>query len=467
MIYLDLLDSVKTAHPQRYSGEWWRPNNDDERQAAIEMARADMMVRLLHGETIILSNNQATDSAGWLQLAHDFCRIELPWEPVSIAFFNVAPKSPADAVRKIVVDYFKDEKFNLSAWVGLSKSTREKVAKNVSNEERPQFGDMFMGVLTDIPDSYLDENLLKQAAGLQIFYEYLLKNQDKKVAYVADTVGEFIWPRMNALANTNLGISGEILDAVKKTAGESRLEFRSSLYNAASQFSGDQQQLLRRTIDYYYNQKMGLSVNRGRGVYTFSDFDENTPIDKDETLDRVVDSVNRPDGVISKVVLRMSPDRVKNYLTWGDFTDLLKDGKFLDKALRLRGLIQEYNTIDKRRSDYLTKYRTWLGKTVDAMQAHHEFLASYLSTKVVLKKKQMFFHIAPWAGAAIGAMAASSIFHGMELVGAGAGTLLSTALYDLIKDRFVGKYFEYTSVGRIRTILDEDIKIAPDEELIP
>lgn len=431
------------------------------------MARADMMVRLLHGETIVLSNNQATDSAGWLQLAHDFCRIELPWEPVSISFFNVAPKSPADAIRKIVTDYFKDEKFNLSAWVGLAKSTRDQVVNNIADENHPQFGDMFSGVVTDISDSYLDENLLKQAAGLQIFYEYLVKNQNKRVAYVADTVGDFIWPRINSLSNTNLGISEEILDAIKKSAGETRLEFRSSLYNAASQFSGKQQQTLRRMIDYYYNQKMGLSVNKGRGVYTFSDFDKDTPIANDEALAQVADSVNRPDGALSKVVLRMSPDRVKNYLTWEDFTYLLKDEKFLDKALRLRALIQEYNTIDRRNPDYLTKYRVWLGKTIDATQAHHEFLATYLSQKVALRKKQIFFYIAPWAGAAIGAMAASSIFHGMELIGAGGGTLLSTALYDLVKDKFVGKYFEYTTVGKFRTMLDEDIRIASDEELIP
>ncbi len=47
MTYIDLLDSVKTAHPKSKSLEWWHPQTEFDQTASVAIAQTNIMMRLL------------------------------------------------------------------------------------------------------------------------------------------------------------------------------------------------------------------------------------------------------------------------------------------------------------------------------------------------------------------------------------------------------------------------------------
>jgi len=462
MIYLDLLDSVKTAHPETFSSEWWRPNSPDEQEHSRELARAEMMIRLLHGDTIVLSNNQATDSVGWLQLSEDFSILNPPWEPIAMAAFGTQ-QITKDSLLEIIINYFQDPKFNLSAWVGIDAPLRNKVVENLKRHETPQFEKMFDYVLPFI-DPRLSKALDAQAIGLQRFYEYLVRYQGRQVNLTAVTVANSIWPRMEKLRDRLNGIPGDILDEIKHFVGKDRLEFRSSLYNALAIIEEPMRSHVRKYVDRFYNEKMGLSVCKGRGVYTVTDHDPNTPAEEDEKIDALADDLNSKEGLLGRMALQFYPSKIRNHLKWDDFVKILADPEFGRSAHHLRTMLGTYDEISPDDPKYLTKYRIWLDRSLDALNQHHELLSKYLASQSIKSGEKLIIYIGAWTGAAIGSVLGGQVAYG--LAGQAVGGSLSAMLYDAVKEKILPKFLVTTAAGRYRTALKEAVSFKSDEELL-
>lgn len=477
--YLDFLDSVKSAHTEKYSPEWWRPNTIEDQNNSIEFARAEMMLRILHGDTIVLSNNQATDSVAWLTLASSFSQISLPWETISLAFFQVAPASPAGAVKDIVVNYFSNPEFSSSAWTGLDDKLRTRVLANITKDSRPFFHRMLSGVTKSIDDSNLAQALEAQATGLHLFYEYLLKNESRMVSFVARDMGSYLWPKLEAMSKIPGGVSEETLAYIRQKLNASALEKRSALYSAIEDIEPIEREELKKYIDFFYNEKMGLSVSKGRGVYTISDHDETISPARDEEMASLADSTNSDIGLLGNNVLQIRQEKFKDHLAWDDFLKLIQDDDFIRSANFLRRMVEEFDTLPSTGDGHSTEYFRWFGKTIDALNRHQDFLAVALKRKAVKGLNGFVLKIGPWLGAGAGAIVGtelgSHLVYGMSSVaqagsaalGATAGgTIMSELVSDLLKERGLPAILASTASGKIRAALKEAVSIRSDEDLL-
>jgi hypothetical protein len=468
MLYLDLFDSVKTAHTEEVSSEWWRPHIRLEQEHSRELARAEMMVRLLHGDTIVLSNNQATDSVGWLQLAEDFSTLNMTWEPIAMAVFGTRQIPTNDSLLEMVINYFKDKNFKLSAWVGVDLPLRNKVVENLQKHPMPRFDLMFEGVTSSL-DKRVAEDLNRQAVGLQKFYEYLTRNKEKEICFPASIVGDYLWPRMKAMADQPDGIqSGElkhIKQYLEETQGPNRVEYRSALYQALDTMDEPRRTHIRKYVDRFYNEKMGLSVSKGKGVYTFTDHDPNTPVDLDSRMDAQADRPNDPEGILGQVVLSVDPKKIKYTLKWDEFLRILSDKEFGHSSHFLRMVIRDYDYLNPQDLNYHSKYTNWLGRTFDALNKHQDLLATMLGKEVAKRNAStLAITIGTWTGAALDAVLASQI-HYVIGVGAATGAVLSKVLEDRFKKSPPQKLVT-SAAGRIRTSLKESVTVKSDEELL-
>ncbi|MCL4257766.1 MAG: hypothetical protein KJZ53_04455 [Anaerolineales bacterium] len=478
--YLDFLDSAKSAHTEKYSPEWWRPDTVEDQNNSIEFARAEMMLRILHGDTIVLSNNQATDSVAWLTLASSFSQISLPWETLSLAFFEVAPASPAEAIKDIIVNYFSNPEFSSSAWTGLDDKLRALVLSNITKDSRPLFHRMLSGVTKSIADSNLAQALEAQATGLHLFYEYLLKNESRMVSFVAKDMGSYVWPKLEALSELPGGISKKTLTHIKQKLKNSKaLEKRSLLYNAIEDIDPPEREEVRKYIDFFYNEKMGLSVSKGRGVYTISDHDEAISPIRDEEMASLADSTNSPVGLLGNNVLQIRQEKFKDYLSWDDFLHLIQDDEFKRSANFLRRMVEEFDTLPLSGDGYFREYNNWLGKTFEALNNHQDFLAEALKRKSAKGVNGFVLKIGPWlgagAGAIVGAELGSHLVYGMSsaaqagsaALGATAGgTIMSELVSDLLKERGLPAILASTASGKIRASLRDAVSIRSDEALL-
>ena len=469
MIFLDLLDSAKSAHVKEYVSEWWRPENDEQQRTITEMAQAEMMVRILYGETITLSNNQATDSVAWLTNAEKFCSLDTPWEPVAVAFSGVQPSSPADAIRDILINYFADHSFKLSSWVGLEDKLKDKVAENLKQHDLPNFEKMFIGVIDSMFDQKLSDKLNQQAFGLQKFYEYLNINQAKPVSIRAVSVGDRLWPRLMSLKDDPKGIPAATLDSIKDIATPHKVEFRGSLYNALEKLDMDSHERIRirKFIDRYYNEKMGLSVANGKGVYTTTDFDLNTSLDEDESIDIRADQYNGEDGLLGRVALEINPETSANFLKWDDFASVLKDDVFRKSARGLRLKIEEYDDLKPMDPWYDRKYRLWHSQTYEILNQHHELLASYLGKRIIHKGSSIKIYIAPAITAAVPPLLALAAGNnlGEQVIYTFLGGLVGYAASEIVKEKIQPVIKTANTTGCIRTALKDSVKLKSLKEL--
>lgn len=471
-LYLDFLDSAKSAHVEQYANDWWRPDSVIDQNNSIEFARAEMMVRILHGDTIVLSNNQVTDSVAWLSLADQFSKISLPWEPISIAFFNISPSSPSQAIKAIIVGYFSDPNFVSSAWVGLDKKLKELVLKNITKSDEPMFHRMLYGVTKSIGDADLAQALEVQAIGLQSFYEYLINNSHRLVSFRAGTIGSHIWPKLEALKNRDRGIPERVLTHIKTKLSFERMEHRGSLYEAIGDLDITEREDVRKYIDFFYNEKMGLSVSQGKGVYTITDHDKLTSPVEDERMVNLADSTNSTVGLLGNNVLQIRSERFKDYLTWEDFLDLVSLPEFQRRANFLRRMIEEYDTLDLTGEGHFKNYNSWLGKTFDALNKHQDYLAEQLGRRAVRGVNGFVLKIGPWlgagAGAIVGSVLGNSLAYGLAgAIGANAGgTILSEMVSDLLKEKGLPKLLASNAAGKIRAALEGSVSIKSDEELL-
>ncbi len=468
MLYLDLFDSVKTAHTEELSKEWWRPNIRLEQENSRELARAEMMVRLLHGDTIVLSNNQATDSVGWLQLAEDFSTLNMTWEPVAMAVFGTNQTPTNDSLLEMVINYFKDKNFELSAWVGVDLPLRNKVVENLQKHPMPRFDLMFEGVTSSL-DKRIAEDLNRQAVGLQKFYEYLTKHKGKEICFSAGIVGDYLWPRLKLMTEQHDGIQVDELKHIRefivKTMDASRLEYRSSLYRALETIDEPRRTHIRKYVDRFYNEKMGISVAKGKGVYTFTDHDPNTPIELDSRMDAQADHPNEPDGVLGQVVLSVDPKKIKYKLKWDEFLRILGDKEFGHSSHFLRMVVRDYDYLNPKEPDYHAKYNNWLGRTFDALNKHQDLLAKMLGKEVAKRSATtLAISIGAWSGAVLDAVLASQVQYVIG-VGAVTGAILSKALEDKF-EKSPPKKLVTSAAGRIRTSLKEAVTVKSDEELL-
>ncbi|MFZ5909433.1 MAG: hypothetical protein ACOYYU_05405 [Chloroflexota bacterium] len=473
MIFLDLLDSAKSAHTKKYVNEWWRPDSEAQQMKVVEMARAEMMMRILHGDTVVLSDNQAVDSVAWMKIATKFCELRLPWKPVAIAFSNKQQATSYDAITAILINRFTDDTYKFSSWVGLDNDLRAGVARNLNRVgNNLQIGDMLNGLISSIPDQHLVDELMSQVAGLQSFYEYLKQNEYSNVSFPAEKVGNQIWARLLSLKDLPNGISSKTLKFMKKVAS-SKVEYRSALYDALEQMDIDEQSRVRKIVDRYYNEKMGYSVAEGKGVYTTVDFNPNTSLENDMKFDIQADKFNGENGLLGRVVLEIHPEKMAEYLGWDEFEQVLKDEKFQAKAWLLRARIKQYDDLNPNDPEYFAKYRNWLGETIDVLESHHEFLAESLGGRVVQKESRKFkAFFAPGLGSSIAGTAAGlylGSFFGEPygtIVGGIVGGFIGNTGYDLLKDRALPFLKLDNAVGSVRTALKDAAKIKGDEKLL-
>lgn len=468
MLYLDLFDSVKTAHTEELVKEWWRPNIRQEQENSRELARAEMMVRLLHGDTIVLSNNQATDSVGWLQIAEDFSTLNMTWEPVAMAVFGTTQTPTNDSLLEMVINYFKDKNFNLSAWVGIDLPLRNKVVENLQKHPIPRFDLMFEGVTSSL-DKRVAEDLSRQAIGLQKFYEYLTKHKGKEICFPAGVVGDYLWPRLKLMAGQQDGIQidelKQIREYIVKTSDVGRLEHRSSLYRALDTIGEPRRTHIRKYVDRFYNEKMGLSVAKGKGVYTFTDHDPNTPLALDSRMDAQADHPNEKDGLLGQVVLNVDPKKIRYKLKWDEFLRILSDKEFGHSAHYLRMILRDYDYLNPQDADYHSKYRNWLGRTFDALNKHQDLLANMLGKEIAKRSgTTLSISIATWSGAMLDVVLASQVQYVIG-IGSVAGAVLSKVLEDKF-EKSPPKLLMTSAAGRIRTSLKQAVTVKPDGELL-
>jgi hypothetical protein len=462
MIYLDLFDGVKSAHPKTLAPEWWRPNTFKEQEQSRELARAELMVRLLYGDTVVLSDSQAIDSVAWLQVASDFSSLKADWIPLFISIYGVQDVTPEEALLDVMLKYFSNPNFLFSAWIGLDSPQREIIVANLKRSEKPHFGDM-LGNIGKMVNADIFELLESQALGLQKFHEYLTRNRDKGILIRPKFVGPYIWPRMKSLKDLPNGIPEKILLHLENLIGLGGIESRSRLYYALANVNEPTRTHVRKYVDRFYNEKIGLAVSGGKGVYTITDHDPRKLSIDDEELDALADNTNTSEGLLGRTVLQYYPQKLHDFLSWDEFLEIIEDYEFSKSVIHLRRTLDEYDLLDSSEPQYFKKYRTWLSRSLDALNRHQDLLARYLASKAVQKDNKLVIFIGSWVNS-MSSLVGGQVAYGIEnLV---SSEPLSNTLFDLIGGRKLPQKLMTTAAGRIRTALKTAVDIKPDEYLL-
>jgi len=479
MLYIDLLDSVKTAHPEKYSHEWWRPDSVSEQENAIKIAHTTMMVRLLYGETLIMPNNQANDSVGWLRAADAFNALgkNLDWAPVAIAAFGSSQAKPtSEYLLEVTLKNFSDPNFVFSAWVGLGQKQKEKIVSNLKKDTPSRFAEMMDGVKSEF-GSELDDKLIEQALGLQRLYNYLVDWEKKGLVVINSTQTSYsIGKHMSKLKGEeeSTKVLKKIAKSITKQHGKGALEARSLWYRYLEQIEEPVRSNAKAYVDRYYNEKLSISVNRGKALFTFTDHNPDSPLFEDELNDNLADQ-SRKDGVLSKVALQVYPEKIRSIssLKWKTCTEIVTDTDFKNSLNAMLYLYREFDNLNKDK-DYFKNYRSWRTQMWEKLQKHNEFLAKSLAPAVSLDSTGMRLivraapHTIPAASAAVSATV--GYIQGIPLaestIVAGAIAYLSSILFDVVKEEILPNLIKTSVAGRIRSSLDEAISIRPDEELL-
>lgn len=462
MTYIDLLDSVKTAQLIDYENDWWRPTTLEEQQRSCALAYSEMVIRILHGDTIVLSNNQAVDSVAWLNLAEKICELETPWPSVALSVYGYSDVTNYSVLRAILYDYFSNKDFKLSAWAGIDEPIKALIRENLGRSNQFMFSKMLDNVVTSIGDSELAQAFHIQVTGLEKFFEYLKHREAQNVIFPAKGIGPYIWPRLMKLRDISKVISGKLLDTLSAKA--KMQENRSDLYMALEGLRQEEQTEIRKYIDRYYNEKIGLSTNAGRGFYSITDHDPNIPVIQDEQMDAIADHLNHPDGLLLREVLHYDPRVISNYLKWDEIKELVRDVEFRTSAQFLRTTINNYYHLKPESPKYYQAYRKWLGRTFEALNRHHELLAKSLHSSTLKRGNSLIMMIGGGIGAAFGSYLGGHINH--AVMGATAGGFLSEVLANTVEKQINIDVIASATAGRMRTKLREAVFVKSDEELL-
>lgn len=492
MSYIDLLDSAKTAHPNKLATEWWRNSSPEIQAHAIAFAKTELMLRVLHGETILLSNNQAFDSVAFLDSVSELARLSfLERPPMALSYFKFRKPEEPDTTKytpNLLVtlsgEYLDKKRFVFSAWTGLDDniSLRSDMSKAlVATEESSKFIEMVETVYLDT-DPVLRDEFRMQARSLQAFYDYLRSSYSlgKNVIRKAGTSDRLIWEDLD---NLRYFPSKEIPQEAIKSLDDKLIsenlhlsrEDRSVLYYAIEHFEPTLRENLKKNIDFYYNQKIGSSVSRqGRGVYTMSDYDSSTPPSQEEYLLENAENINTPDGIVGEIALEVIPKHAGelNALTWDDVILVLKEEKTLrDSAYNLQDNLALYHKLDVHQPDFQKKLIEWRKITNQSFEEHQTLLSKLLAEKIKYDSgtRQLISSTAPNVGATGGVIAGTFLGLTIGHVSHNAllGNIASSTLSEVLSNYFSSKMikavkddFETSAVGSVREALKKSVKLS-------
>jgi len=462
-VYSDLLDSVKTAAPAQ--DIWWRPRNEKQRAQAYALAKADMIVRLLHGETIVLSNNQIMDSYAWLRFAQEFLTSRLTtdvdWPLVQLGYYyrhNPPLVHGSQLLQDLVVETFGRPDFKLSAWGEVSQEQRVQWAKAIEGRD-------VRAMLSECKD-----NQLVLAEGLAFTYDYFRVFETKHYP-LTDFVTSpkhprLIWPRLKRAVAKDpvLGkVLAEEIERVIEQKGMNK-ESRSHIYEAVVSVVGRNPTTLeyfQKYIDRFYNEKVALSVSNGRAVCTMSDDIPETDIYVDLESDALADEDNDPSGIAARFVLKHQPlesPGLLRGLSNEDVMDILVDRDFQRSVEKLRMLSEEMHSSQGKHR--LSAQRRWK----DAVAKHQEWLAAQLGEKIMLQhfaKVDLF--ITPVRILLPIVAVTTGVFTYVLGTSSEENSLITTALVSALELVTAYKGIQYlatkTAAGRIRSQLHHAVSV--------
>src|SRR5271157_162973 len=171
--YSGFLDSARTTHyldVKQNDERWWLPDKESWSDQMV-LAASDTLLRILRGDIICVPRNQFFDSPGWLNIASYLSQMKHP--EFSICLLNLEP-TLTNLLQDITNNMLRKPEFALSGWPGLSMDERYEIAKNIENNDRKPFSNMFKNVRID---SSLKTIFEEQRNALQTMYEYIGKSR--------------------------------------------------------------------------------------------------------------------------------------------------------------------------------------------------------------------------------------------------------------------------------------------------
>lgn len=284
--FLASLDSARAAHPDQNLQEWWFPTQE-QKQIALELGRSELMVRLLMGDTIGLSINQAFDSPVWFDAAQYIEKLKKPLISLALPAANPTLRT---FIEQVAVRFFNPQlekhDFLLSAWPNLDEKAREKIRKNLLTSY--DFENMLKHV-GPVPE-YMSE----QSIWLQKFLEYLERNKDKNIFHPAQIPNKSLWKRVadqsiqDVMGEKHFDQIPIRLEKIFKGNQEIRSKLinnRSALYKCIEDNDVETREKLRMVIDYHYNGMLAESVSEGRS--SLSTLSLNQQVDVEEMKEQV------------------------------------------------------------------------------------------------------------------------------------------------------------------------------------
>jgi hypothetical protein len=472
MFFNDLLDSVKTAHPQGYVNEWWRPESSEVQKTSIELARASIMARILYGETILLSNNQAVDSVAWLRSASEFTSLKTPWAPVAVSFYGCGMSPKEDCLRKLLIEYLVNPKIQPSAWVGLDEKAIKTIKRSLNRYDSPRFDKMLYPIKSSI-SSHLFSLLHNQAIELQAFFEYLTENSHKKVCIKANEApNSYIWRRLNDRTGMKHGISGLAINELKNKLSNDDYEKRSELYKALGDLDDTDRIVTRKYIDRFYNEKLGISVNGGRGCFTLDDHGLSTSSETIGKMDILADKDNNPIDLLSQDLLRIELGPIKCFLDMDDLRGLVRETEFIDSVSRLQHFFGEYQELRRKSRFNIANVRDWRRRANNEMHNHHALLARLFNKKIEqISEDSMTLFVKAGGDTLIKILIVSAMGQilnqtfGVELLEL-PKTMLVSFLALKAKDYYASKARPIIACGRTRLALSRAVKIKSERKLL-
>lgn len=488
MSYIDLLDSAKTAYPNQLATEWWRKSSPEIQTNTISLAKTELMLRILHGETILLSNNQAFDSVAFLDSVSELVSLDfLERPPVALVYYK--PKQPGVSIPakwtpNVLVDlsddYLKKKTFVFSAWIGMDDNTaiRTRMSNGLKNSEDDtrRFVSMVEDVYFDI-DITIRDIYWKHAHDLQNFFNYLNTHYrlGKSVVRSTESSDKTIWKDLYDLRfSPSKGIPLDAIkrldeDVIAKQLDASR-EDRSVLYRLIENYGSPLRENLRKYIDIYYNQKIGASVSpSGRGTYSVTDHNPNTPSYLEEQILENAETVNGSDGIVGEEALEVLPSNAPSIsaLTWDDVAKVLREEKKLrSSAYYLQDQLMLYKRLDRLDPDFARNLDEWRKKTDETFEKHETLLASLLGSKIKYDSttRRMFLFTAPQIGSAGGAFIGTLVgllFQNtlLGIAAAAATTEVLTNTLSSVFEKSAKKDLETSAITRVREDLRKSVKL--------
>lgn len=411
-MYIDLLDSTKSGHPFQ-SGvqeDWWRANTTEQQHQAVSIAQAAMMIRLLYGETIVLTHHQIFDSYAWLSACENFVGAApaLPFVPVTWSVYTYGSASPEGFIDTAVKIFRPTGKFSfkLSAWPSLDAKLREKIAQNLERDR--SFKGMYKDVWESL-DSSLKDKYTQQQTALIKFHEYLLQHHRQSIPWTPNTPTVIkncdlehprsIWTLLNTVRDHPKGIPGEVLDEIQaQIAGvengrslAENLEVRSFLYLAISELDAELRDRIRKLIDFCYNLKTGQSASPVC-LYSVLDQDQATPPSEDsELLDFIENEYFGTDS--ANDVLLFHPGQFKELSTLR-FDDCIRILGLPQIQLSLQTLRNHAQAYPGKQAGYYQETH-WLEQMDALVLQHNTLLAKNLTGKVAVGKNGMLMALMP------------------------------------------------------------------------